>query len=315
MLVASAYLVGILTKMELRHLRYFVAVAEEENITKAALRLHVSQPPLSRQIRELEDELGIKLFERTAKSIEITAAGRIFLTEARGILQQVEKALQTVKALSTGKERVIAVGYAPSLTVEILPKALREFEKIKPGVQVQLHDLSTEEMLKGLREKKVDVALTVRAEKKDMKNLVFQKLKEYRVAVAFAPGHPLGKQKAVELKDLMKERLIGFGRSDYPEYHEQIAELCKNLGSLPKFSEEHESVTSLIASVEAGHGVAVVPEALQCLAGPRLIVRPLTPEPRRFVVGALRRSGKNDLVEAFVKSAEAPNSGRLNEHD
>src|SRR3954470_620087 len=105
--------------MELRHLRYFVAVAEEQNVTRAAARLHVSQPPLSRQIRELEDELGVKLFERTARSIEITEAGRIFLQEARAVLQRVDQAIGTLKAVTGGKNRNIHVGYAPSLTVEI----------------------------------------------------------------------------------------------------------------------------------------------------------------------------------------------------
>src|SRR6266566_8568199 len=145
--------------MDLRHLGYFVAVAEEQNITRAALRLHVSQPPLSRQIRKLEDDLGIALFDRGAKAVRLTDAGRVFLTEARIVLQRAEDAVQMARAVAGGKRGGIHVGYAPSLTVELLPRALRYFRESNPDVRVQLHDLSTQEMLDGLREGRLHAAL------------------------------------------------------------------------------------------------------------------------------------------------------------
>src|SRR5689334_23143937 len=110
--------------MELRHLRYFVAVAEEQNVTRAAARLHVSQPPVSRQIRDLEDELGVPLFERNAHAVRLTEAGIVFLNEARAILRRVEQGVQMVKAVASGTRGELHVGFAPSLTVEILPNAL-----------------------------------------------------------------------------------------------------------------------------------------------------------------------------------------------
>src|SRR3569623_66009 len=115
--------------MELRHLRYFAAVAEEQNVTRAAARLHVSQPPLSRQIRDLEDELGVALFEHGAKSVRLTEAGRAFLPEARAALRRVEEAVQMVKAVAKGERGEIHVGYAPSLAVDLLPRALRRFQE------------------------------------------------------------------------------------------------------------------------------------------------------------------------------------------
>src|SRR5438445_8363454 len=147
--------------MELRHLRYFVAVAEEQNVTRAAARLHVSQPPLSRQIRDLEDELGVALFDRGAKAFRLTDAGRVFLTEARAILQGAEGAVQMVKDVAGGKRGEINVGYAPSLMVKLLPRALRCFRKSNPGVRVRLHDLSTQEMLRGLNDGRLHVAMMV----------------------------------------------------------------------------------------------------------------------------------------------------------
>src|SRR5499427_30780 len=147
--------------MELRHLKYFVAVAEEQNVTRAAARLHVSQPPLSRQIRELEDELGIAHFVHGAKAVRLTEAGRVFLVEARAVLQRADEAVQTAKAVASGQRGEIHVGYAPSLTVELLPRALRFFQEANPGVRVQLHDLSTREMLRGLRDGKLHLALII----------------------------------------------------------------------------------------------------------------------------------------------------------
>src|SRR5437016_14680553 len=114
--------------MELRHLRYFVAVAEAENVSRAALKLHVSQPGLSRQIRDLEEELGFLLFERSAKSVRLTEAGRVFLTEARAVLQRVEDAVKAARAVAAGGRGELNVGYAPSLTARILPATLRAFQ-------------------------------------------------------------------------------------------------------------------------------------------------------------------------------------------
>src|SRR6185437_8867534 len=136
--------------MELRHLRYFVAVAEAENVSRAALKLHVSQPGISRQVRDLEDEIGFQLFERSAKSIKLTSAGRSFLTEARAVLQRADEAVKTARAIATGEVGELHVGYAGSPTVRLLPPTLRAFQNESPQVRVRLHDLSTEEMLAGI---------------------------------------------------------------------------------------------------------------------------------------------------------------------
>src|SRR5439155_1473141 len=144
-------------RMELRHLGYFIAVAQEENVSRAALKLHVSQPALSRQIRDLEDELGFLLLERSAKSVRLTDAGRAFLVEARAVLQRAEKAVESARAIANGGRGELHVGYAPSLTARILPQTLRAFQAELPKVRVRLHDLSTEEMLAGLREGKLQI--------------------------------------------------------------------------------------------------------------------------------------------------------------
>jgi DNA-binding transcriptional LysR family regulator len=276
----------MLARMELRHLRYFVAVAEEQNVTRAATRLHVSQPPLSRQIRDLEDELGIALFEHGAKSVRLTEAGRVFLGEARAVLQRADEA------------------------VEILPRALRFFQESNPGIKVQLHDLSTQEMLRGLRDSKLDVALLVQVSAKVMEGLVFEELSRYAVCVAVHPSHPLARTRKVSLEDVAKERIIAFTLADYPEFHAWLADLFAPFPHPPQIVEEHDSATSLIAAVEAGRGVALVSRAFDCLAGPRLKIRPLQPPPPAIVVGVAHRKGPTaKSVGSFMEATRRSRPG------
>ncbi len=292
--------------MELRHLRYFVAVAEEQNVTRAAARLHVSQPPLSRQIRDLEEELGVALFEHKAKAIRLTDAGQVFLVEARSVLQRAEEAVQMVKAVASGRRGEIHVGYAPSLTVELLPRSLRVFQEANPGVRVHLHDLSTQEMLRGLRDGKLHVALLVQLSAKVLAGLAFKELRRYAVCVAVHPSHPLARARKVGLEQVAREPLIAYTLADYPEYHAWLSALFAPLNVPPKIAEEHDSSTSLIASVEAGRGIALVQQGFDCLAGPRLKVRPLTPAPSPLVVGiAWRKDANSPLVQKFVTAVSA----------
>jgi LysR family transcriptional regulator, benzoate and cis,cis-muconate-responsive activator of ben and cat genes len=295
--------------MELRHLRYFVAVAEEQNVTRAAARLHVSQPPVSRQIRDLEDELGVALLDHGAKSVRLTQAGRVFLVEARAVLQRADEAVQMAKAVASGKRGEIDVGYAPSLAVELLPRALRSFQEANPGVRVQLHDLSTQEMLRRLRDGKLHVALLVQVSPGALTGLGFEELARHAVCVAAHPAHRLARARKVGLERVAQERLIGFTRADYPEYHAWIAQLFAPLGPAPPIVEEHDGVTSLIAAVEAGRGVALVSQRLDCLAGPRLKVRPLHPAPPPLVVGiAYRREDRSPATGRFLAAAQGAKS-------
>lgn len=284
--------------MELRHLRYFAAVAEEQNVTRAAERLRVSQPPLSRQIRDLEDELGVALFARSAKSLRLTEEGKLFLGEARAVLQRADEAVRAVRSLAGGNSGELPLGYAPSPTVELLPPALAAFQQAMPAVRVTLRDLSSEEMLGQLRERKLHLALIVKAGAASMKGIVFHPLRKYAVHVALSPLHPLARARRVTVARLAEERLVGYTRADYPEYHVWLAELFagtrKRKGDTmpgPLVAEEYDSATSLIAAVEAGRGLALVPESFACFAGPRITLRPLTPPPEPLIVGVAHLAG------------------------
>ena len=292
--------------MELRHLRYFVAVAEEENVSRAAVKLHVSQPGISRQIHDLEDEIGFQLFERSAKSLRLTAAGKVFLGEARAVLQRASEAVEKARAVSGGTAGEISIGYAPSLTVQILPQALRRFQEQFPSVRVALHDLSTEEMLAQLGEKKLQVALTVKPPAKLLRGLRFEELARYALCVAVAPKHPLAKAKAISLAQVAREPLIAYSRKDYPEYHMMLEKLFAPVGGTPRIAGEHDSVTSLIAAVESGRGFALVPECLTCMVGARLKLIPLRDGPPPMPVGAIwREELAAALTKQFVAAAKS----------
>jgi DNA-binding transcriptional LysR family regulator len=293
--------------MELRHIRYFVAVAEEENVTRAARRLHVSQPALSRQIRDLEEELGCSLLERGAKAVRLTDAGRAFLEEARAVLQRTAEAVQRARAVARGETGEIHVGYAPSPTVELLPRALHAFQNMAPGVGVELHDLSTEEMLGGLGNGKLHVCLMVRPAAKAMRGLEFELLREYPVCVGAPLSHPFARQRRVKLLQLAGQPLLAFAQGEYPEYHQMLSDLLGASGVAPRIVEQHLSGSSLIAAVEAGRGLAILPACMAMLVGGRLMLRPLTPEPSPLQVGAVyMATGLSQAAQKFLAAARIP---------
>ena len=291
--------------MELRHLRYFVAVAEHENVTRAALSLHVSQPALSQQIRDLEEELGFPLLERSAKSVRLTPAGRVFLPEARQVLQRASQAVEAARAAANGYAAELHLGYAPSLTAKILPPALRESHNQTPGLRIKLHDLSTEEMLTGLREGKLQLAFLVRPPASMLRGLQFEELMRDPMKLAVSPTHPLARRRNLGVTEAAREPLIVYGRKDFPEYHEFLKVIFDRLKTKPRITEEHESVSSLIAAVEAGSGVAFVSESIRCVSGSRLKLLDLSPAPEPFIVGAAwPKKGLTKAAENFLALAK-----------
>ncbi len=298
--------------MELRHLRYFVAAAEAENVSRAALKLHVSQPALSRQIHDLEEELGFAVFERSAKSVRLTEAGKVFLSEARAVLQRADEAVSTARAIGLGSVAELHVGYAPSPTVRILPATLRAFQAESPKVRVKLHDLSTEEMLAGIREGKLQLAFLVRPGRSSLRGLHFEELEQEPMCLAVAPGHALARHRSVTVAQAAKEPLVAFSQNEYPEYLEYLDTLFEPIKAKPRIAEEHDSASSLIAAIESGTGVAVVPASFTCSAGPRLKLIPLSPAPAPIIIGAVwRKAGLTPVAERFWKSAKAAATAQL----
>ena len=210
--------------MELRHLRYFVAAAETENVSRAVLKLHVSQPALSRQIRDLEDEIGFCLLERTAKSVRLTDAGRAFLNDARTLLQQADEAVKKARAIASAEPTELKVGYSPAATARILPPILRAYQRVMPKVHVKLHDWSNEENVAGLRDGRLSLAFVVRPPKAVLlEGIRFEELIRERICLAVPPHHAFATRRSVSLTDAASEPFIGLTREEYPDYYDYLS--------------------------------------------------------------------------------------------
>jgi LysR family transcriptional regulator, benzoate and cis,cis-muconate-responsive activator of ben and cat genes len=297
--------------MELRHLRYFVAVAEAENVSRAALKLHVSQPGLSRQIRDLEGELGFLLLERSAKSVRLTDAGRVFLTESRAVLERADEAVKAARAIASGNRGELHIGYGPTLTGRILPPALQAFQTGMPSVRVKLHDLSTEEMLTGLHAGRLQLAFLVRPRTAVLRGLRFEELMRDPLRLAVAPSHPLARRRVVALADAVREPFIAYSRKDYPDYHELLARVFATTKGRLRIAEETDGGSSLISAVAAGNGVALMPDSLACIAGARLKLLPLTPAPKPLSIGIVSpQTGRTTAAQSFLKCAKEVLAGK-----
>ena len=291
--------------MELRHLRYFVAVAEAENLSRAALKLHVSQPPLSRQIRDLEDELGFLLLKRTAKSVSLTEAGRTFLNEARAVLQHADEAVTKARAVASAEPTELHVGHSPTPFAEILPKILRAFQRTMPNVHIRLHDWSNKDTLDGIRDGRLELGL-ITAPPKDssVRDLRYEELFRQRVCVAVAPHHPFARRRSVPLVEAAAESLICLTREEYPNYHDYLSIIFSKVKQKPRVIEEHDSMSGVMSAVEAGTAVAIGPDFGYSF-GSRIRFLHLTPEPKPMSVGIAGPKGRlSSAAEKFWQCAK-----------
>ena len=294
--------------MELRHLRYFVAVAEAENVLRAATqKLHVSQPAVSRQIRDLEDELGAQLFERTGKSVRLTNAGFLFLKEAQAVLERTDEAVRNLHAFMQTGETELQVGYAPALRARIVSPTLRAFQQAMPKVHVKLHDYqSNEKMATDLRDGRLQLAFIVRPPKRaEFRDLRFEELLREQVRLAVSPIHPLARRRSVSLADAAREPFVGLTREDFRDYNAYLAAIFASVKNKPRIIEEYDSMTSVISAIEAGTGVGIAVEALGYSFGGRVTLVRLTPEPKPISFGIAARKGRlSPATEKFWQCAK-----------
>src|SRR5882762_6603221 len=224
--------------MELRHLRYFLAVGEALNFTNAAARLRVAQPALSRQIQDLEDEIGVDLLRRSSRGVTLTAEGKLFLEEVRELLKHADESIERVRALARGEYGELHIGYAPVPTTEILPPALAAFQKAVPRVKVLLHDLSSDELVVGVRNGTLELAITVEPTGEQTAGIEFEVLRTLPLWVAMTAAHPFARLKSIRLEKLAAESLVGFRRKDYPEHYGFLERLFGALQVKPRIAVE-----------------------------------------------------------------------------
>lgn len=260
--------------MELRHLRYFVAVAEELHFGRAAKRLHLAQPSLSQQIRQLEEHLGVELLLRSNKRrVRLTEAGAVLLGEARSTLARVERAAESARRAGRGEVGRLAVGFVPSATDDVLPDILRTFRERFPVVGLVLHELTTPEQAEALRDERIQVGFC-RPPVGDGSLACEIVLREPLVA-ALPEGHRLCAGSEVPLRSLAGEPFVLFPRESAPAFHDRIVGVCRRAGFEPEVAQEAIQMHTIASMVAVGMGVALVPASLQNLRRKGVVYKPL----------------------------------------
>jgi DNA-binding transcriptional LysR family regulator len=264
--------------IELRHLRYFIAVAEEEGFSQAARRLSMAQPPLSQQIRQLEERIGVALFERRPR-VKLTPAGERLLPAARHQLALLERSMEAARRASSEPRGVLQVGFSSSAALTVLPKVWQAFRARTPEVELRLQELHSAEQLERLRTGVLDVAI-LREPTVDDAFSVRELIREPLVAVLPA-RHRLARSAAVRVAALSREPLVLFPRPTAPTLYDQIMSVCAEGGFAPVIGAEAREWHTITALVAAGFGVAIAPAGVARLRLPGAVTRPLRPSLRR----------------------------------
>jgi DNA-binding transcriptional LysR family regulator len=290
--------------MELRHLRYFVAVAEELHFRRAAERLGIKQPPLSLQIRQLEQELGTSLFHRLTRGVELTETGTLLLDEARRILDQVERIRARVQSRARGETGCIHLGFASATCFQpLVPGIISAHRERYPGVLVSPEERNTPLLVAGLRSREIDVAF-IRPPLSDDEGFEVEPLVEEPMVIVLPESHPRAGDRSMPLAALAEETLILFPRTVGPGLHDAIIASCQWAGFSPKLGQEAPQLTTMVHMVAAGFGVSIVPQSIAQihLAGVAYI-RIEGDAPRAPISLAYRRDDRSTTVRNFVASA------------
>ncbi|KWE73041.1 LysR family transcriptional regulator [Burkholderia ubonensis] len=280
--------------MELKQLRYFVAVADELHFGRAAKRLFISQPALSFDIRKFEDALGVQLFARTSKSVALTNAGEVLLGEARRLLLQAAEAERLTVRSASGYAGRLRVGFVHSMLYRGLPDAVRRFEADHPGVEIVLSEMNTQAQVQAIQRGQIDLGY---AHWGHFPPEVDSTPIHAEPFVCCLPaGHPLARRRQVALAALADEPFILFPRDAAPHYHDLIIAQCVNAGFSPLIRHEARLWQTILSMIEFGMGVALVPRLLQQVKSDRLAFRPLKDAPLESRTLELKRSGSAEPV-------------------
>ncbi|MCX6386372.1 MAG: LysR substrate-binding domain-containing protein [Solirubrobacterales bacterium] len=290
--------------MELRHLRYFVAVAEELHFRRAAQRLHMSQPPLSQQIRALEREIGVTLLVRDRRGVSLTPSGRAFLAEARNVLGAVEHAAATARSVDRGDLGDLAIGFVGSTMYGQVPEFLRSFAVENPGVRVRLREMAPGAQLLALAASEIDIGFLRPPIAADA--VTVETLFEEPLVVALPSDHRLVNSARVDVRALAQEAFVSFSPEDAPGVYEATQGTLADAGVVPRVVQMVTELQTAVGLVAAGLGVTFVPSSLMALNRTGVTYRPLRPKPRKvgFAV-AYRTTDESPVVEAFLALARS----------
>jgi DNA-binding transcriptional LysR family regulator len=286
--------------MELRHLRYFVAVAEEGHVTRAAERLGIQQPPLSQQIHALERELDVQLFRRKPRGVELTPAGRALFDEARAILARTDEAIVATKRAAQGEAGRIGIGFTSSASFHpFVPRAIRAFREAHKLVALALEESGTTELVAALRTQTIDAAF-VRSPVAESDDLFIRPLLEEAMVAALPSGHVLSTMaEPLPLAALAGETFILYRRPVGPGLHDAIIAACDRAGFSPRIGQEAPRMLSTLSLVAAGLGVTVVPASMSRLEAEGVVYRAI--DPKAQLTAPLNLAYRRDEISAAVR--------------
>ena len=285
--------------MELRHLIYFVAVAEELSFTRAALRLHVSQPPLSHQIRLLEEELELTLLIRNKRSVELTDAGKVFLEEARATLLHANRAKEMARRAASGYSGTLRIGFVPTADVVVIPKVYPVYSKAFPGVRLELFSMNDLQQRAALLEGNISVGFTTKPTVDP--SATYETFLEEELMVALPSGHPLAREESIDLADLVHEPYIIVDRRVAATMHDHIIFLCQKAGFSPNVVQQVDHVQFMLSLIASNVGLSLLPKRVTMLPRQGVAFRTLTAPAPRVALGLVyQRENRPAIVDGFL---------------
>jgi DNA-binding transcriptional LysR family regulator len=295
--------------MELRHLRYFVAVAEEGHFGRAARRLFISQPPLSRQIRDLEEELGVELLERRGPRFRLTDAGQQFLEGARQTLAQAERATGRARQAARGVAGFLSIGYTPTGDLQILPRILKPFHRAYPGVQLELRILPPTPQIEDLRRERIHVGFLRMPV--DAPDLRIEHVCREPLLLAIPERHPLARRRRIRLSSLAQEPFLMFPRPLAPSYYDELIGFFRGAGFSPLIAHELESLQTMLALVAAGLGLALLPSSIRDIRRSGVVYRDLLGHvPHVDMAVAYLERNRSEVLRQFLDVVRTCYPGR-----
>ncbi|QBD75548.1 LysR family transcriptional regulator [Ktedonosporobacter rubrisoli] len=290
--------------MELRQLHYFLVVAEELHFSRAAARLHMSQPPLSQQIKQLEEELGVQLFKRTKRHVELTEAGEVFLQGTRQILAQVKHTINDTQRAERGEVGSLTIGFVGSATYEILPKILRAYRASFPDVKLDLRQLTTAEQVKALIAGQIQLGFLRPPIQKE--TLRLETLLREPLVVALPKDHQLAAETHLSLRSLAQEPWILYPRRLGAGTYDRLMRACQQAGFEPQIVQEAIEMQTIVGLVATGIGISLVPASVQGLRQNDIIYRDLFDPPLSWELAlAMRREEPSPVLENFLTIARS----------
>ena len=287
--------------MELRHLRYFVAVAEDLSFTKAAGKLHLAQPSLTRQIHNLEEELGVRLLNRSKSQVTLTEEGRSFLADARRILALATESVLAVQRLSRGEVGQLNISYLSNFDFELLPETLRAFRQSFPHIGLNLFDMTPAEQLRALEARKIDLGFLGLPPPANAGTIQWESIAQHRIVVVLPVKHPLARKRQLRLGELENLFFVGMSEKTHPGFREWLNRTCHNAGFTPRVLQDAELETGLMTFIAEGLGVTLAREHIRKLPHPGVALRPLTPMLKSEYCIAWNRNNDSRALRQYIE--------------